>query len=97
VRRLFVLPVILCLFAAASGAAGFLHEIEHDEHDVHHHHDKAHCVIHATLASPSIAGGWTVVLVSLGLIVAFLTELPHVCRAQPAFAWIESRGPPGLS
>jgi hypothetical protein len=93
-RRLFVLPLILCLFAAASGAAGYLHEVGHDEHDVHHHHDEAHCVIHATLASPSIAGGWTPVPVSLGLIVAVLTELPRVCRSQPTFAWIDCRGPP---
>lgn len=94
-RRLFVLPLIVCLFAAASGAAMRLHEIEHDEHDTeHHHHDEAHCVIHATLASPAVAGGWTPVLVSLGLIVAFLTELPRLRRPQPAFAWIDCRGPP---
>lgn len=91
--RWLVIPLLLCLLTAASGGAGFLHEwtVEHDHHDVH---EAAHCVIHATLASPAVAGGWTPVLVALGLIVAVLTELPRTRRPRPAFARVDCRGPP---
>jgi hypothetical protein len=89
VKRTLVVILTLCLLAVATGAAGHLHEHEADAS-----HDQQHCVIHATLSSPTITGGWVSLLVTLGLLVTFLIELPRVRPAQHSTFRIDCRGPP---
>lgn len=76
--------------AAALAAAVANHAVP----PAHEHHDEDNCQICAQLHLTYISGGWTPVLVCLGLFVAFLSLLdtPLIPRLLPLR--LDCRGPP---
>ena len=79
--------------ACSEPAAGGEHH-SRDPHRHHPHHDESNCGTHALLGAPLLAATAVPVLVSLGLLVAFLTLLsPPVARLRLP-ARIDCRGPP---
>ena len=57
-------------------------------------HNDSNCEVHAQLHMPTIAGGWVPLLISLGIFVAFLTELAPRLTPQRTFTRVDCRGPP---
>jgi hypothetical protein len=100
--------LLLVFLALGSGAAEYVHNLQHSAEDAiedaiaaksghptqQHHHDESNCAVHAQLHMPLVVMGWVPVLVSLGLFVAFLSLLtrPLIHRAMPVR--IDCRGPP---
>ena len=89
--RLVVALLLLCLVGISTGAAEYWHDHELAHADGH---DEDHCSVHATLTAPTISSGFVPVLVSLGLFVAFLTELPRELVSQRPYLRLDCRGPP---
>ena len=109
VRQLPALILLLCFAVLGSGTVEYLHNQQHAREDAelasaaksaglpalpHGTHDESNCEFHAQLHVPLMATAWIPLLVALGLIVAFLTQLTaevparlvpsrHVCRGPP--------------
>lgn len=108
VRRTPAILLLLCFAALGTGAAEYLHNLQHAAEDrredavalslgqpiEHHHHDETNCDTHAQLHIALFITNWVPLLVFLGLFVAFLTLLdtPLIPRRQPVR--IDCRGPP---
>ena len=82
-------------------AAEHAHAVDghHHEHgDGHHEHptpiDTRTCDLHGKLTAPVLAGGYTPVLIALGLFVAFLTQLSPAWVSAFAYRRLDCRGPP---
>jgi hypothetical protein len=90
-RRVTAILLIGLLLALGSGVVQHLHE---DAHVGDTHHDENTCVLHALLRGPMMTGGWTPLLVCLGLLVAFLTMLTPQPAPQKFFTRLDCRGPP---
>jgi ABC-type nickel/cobalt efflux system permease component RcnA len=100
--------VLLLVFASiGSGALQYAHLLDHLHHDheadqttsnqpAHHHedHDESHCAICGVLHMPTVSAGYVPILISLGILVAFLTEIAAVSSGYRLLAWIDCRGPP---
>jgi hypothetical protein len=102
-RQWAAIPLICWFLALGSGAAGYLHDIQHQWEDVATtqlpsapapHHDDTNCWMHYQLHQPLAAVGVVALLVCLGLFVAFLTLLAPALNPQRAFFCIDCRGPP---
>jgi hypothetical protein len=91
VKRLVVAMLLLCFAAVAGGAVEYWHD-----HALAHAagHDEDHCAVHATLTAARISDGYVPVLVSLGLFVAFLSELPRQLVLARLTLRLDCRGPP---
>ena len=110
--RLVAIILSLALLALTTGATEYLHNLDHRHQDAaatagtastptspQHHpplHDETNCRVHAQLHLPLLSAGWVPLLVFLGLFVAFLTMLAPPPVSRPAFAYIDTRGPPIL-
>lgn len=101
--------VLLCTFAATgSGLLRYLHLLEHLGEQAQRGqgqalvvpdgegHDEHNCATCMNLQIPLSAAGYTPVLISLGLIVAFLSILAPPLVSQRNLASIDCRGPPVL-
>jgi hypothetical protein len=99
--------LLICWFMAlGSGAAGYLHDLQHRWEDAATtptgqlppsptpHHDDTNCWMHSQLHQPLAAEVGVVLLVCLGLFVAFLTLLTPSLVPQQAYFRIDCRGPP---
>jgi hypothetical protein len=102
-KRLVAILLALIIFFIGSGAAQWLHELEHAMEDaaqaksgapVEDHHDESNCQICAQLHMPMISGGWVLLLFLLGLLVAFLEPFLQSLVSQRALLRIDCRGPP---
>jgi hypothetical protein len=106
-RRLPSILLLLCFLVIGTGLAAYVHDLSHDREDAaamaknpnkpRPVHDETNCVTHATLRAPALAQGWTPLLISLGLLVAFLTQLAPALDSQHTPARIDCRGPPALA
>jgi uncharacterized membrane protein YphA (DoxX/SURF4 family) len=78
--------------------AAHLKPASNGEHrsDRHHQprHDESRCAIHAILRAPVASVGWVPLLVSLGLLIGFLTLLPSTPFVPQTIVRIDCRGPP---
>lgn len=106
-RRAAVAVLVLAFLTLGSGALEYVHNLshlhQHAEAAGHHddapaddQHDATNCFLHAMLRAPLLSGGWTPILICLGLFVAFLTMLSARPAAQRVRARIDCRGPPAL-
>ncbi|MGB7160803.1 MAG: hypothetical protein WBD40_22250 [Tepidisphaeraceae bacterium] len=99
--------IILILAFAALGSGSLLHvhnrahAAEHvaaDHHDADHQHpvpaDSRSCDLHGMLTLPVLPGGFTPVLIALGLLVAFLTQLSPTWVSAFTHVRLDCRGPP---
>jgi hypothetical protein len=81
---------------AADAAAACASGAQSDHH--HQHlpplHDDTNCETHALLHMPTIAAGWTPLLVFVGLFVAFLTLLASEPVSHRPLLRLDCRGPP---
>ena len=95
-RRIATILLIVLLAAVGSGAMLHVHndEARHTAADDGGHHDDANCLLHALLKGPMVTGGVTVLLVCLGLFVAFLTLLASQPAVQKVITRLDCRGPP---
>ncbi len=90
-QRVLVALLLACLLGMSTGAVSYWHESAHAHATVQ---DEDHCAVHATLTAPSLPASYVPLLVSLGLFIAFLSELQLAMPARrPAFR-IDCRGPP---
>jgi hypothetical protein len=109
--RLAVIISVTWLLLLGSGAAEYLHNLQHLQEDKamdaamlkagmpissHPIHDDSNCDIHAQLHLPLLASGWVPLLVFLGLLVAFLTLLAPRLISQRVPLRLDCRGPPAL-
>ena len=108
--RLIVFCLSICFFALGTGTAEYLHDLDHDAQDAaedaaarragktpidHPPHDESNCPTHMALHAPVLTGTVTVpLLILLGLLIAFLTELPDRLPRPFPFLRIDCRGPP---
>jgi hypothetical protein len=105
VRRASGFLLLMAVFFAGSGLAGYLHELDHLSGRVppsvsrilgvsEPGHDESACSICLNLHAPALAGFTVALLICVGIFVAFLTQLaPHLV-SQRALARIDCRGPP---
>ena len=75
-------------------AAGGEHHSPGPHRHHHPHHDESNCATHALLSAPLLASTAVPVLVSLGLLLAFLTLLSPPVAQLRLPARIDCRGPP---
>ena len=101
VRRVPAAILILAFAALGSGLLLHVHNAahaaEHAQHDHEHHPiplDTDSCDLHGKLTLPMLSGGFTPVLVALGLFVAFLTQLTPAWNSTFAHVRLDCRGPP---
>ena len=108
VKRFSAILLLLAMAGLGSGALRYLHEAAHAHEDAvaaaaHHDHDDppatpAHdssdCSTHAKLSVPLVMTGHVPVLISLGLIVAFLTQLTTTWVSPFTSLRLNSRAPP---
>jgi len=108
VNRLASHLLLFVFLALGSGAAEYVHNLQHAAEDARedaiaaatgqqsqeHHHNESNCAVHAQLHMPLVVIGWVPILLSLGLLIALLTLLakPLIPRAMPVR--IDCRGPP---
>ena len=93
----------------ATGAVQYFHDLDHEREDAaaaqlaksqglpvdeHPQHDENHCPICAQLHMPMLPASWLMILVCMGLWVAFVTELPQTLVSQRIPDHICCRGPP---
>jgi hypothetical protein len=110
-RRCASLLLMVCFLALGSGYALYLHEQQHAREDAaeaaackaaglpardHPDHDDNNCPVHAQLHMLMVAGTVLPVLLLLGLVVAFLTELLREAPKSHAPLIADCRGPPLL-
>jgi hypothetical protein len=101
-RRIWSLLLLLGVLGFGTGLSGYLHRLEHShdhassrEHgQLPTHHDESACAICANVHAPLIAAAWVPLLVSAGLLVAFLTQLAQPLVSQLLLLRIDCRGPP---
>lgn len=107
--RRFASILLLIAFAfVGSGALRYSHDLAHLKEDIASGatrsangqkaplplHTEWNCQLHAMLAAPLITTSAIPLLILLGLLVAFLTELaPKPVSVRPIFRF-DSRGPP---
>jgi hypothetical protein len=111
VSRLAAIVLIVSIALLGSGALERVHndahardhELTHNEHaDTESsspeptHHDDSNCSLHAQLHLPLLPAGYVPLLVSLGLLVAFLTQLLQTTRSLSLPQRLDCRGPPNL-
>ena len=102
--------VLVGIFAAiGSGALQYAHLLEHmhagapagnQRHSPIHdreHHDEEHCAICSVLQMPTLSQRYVPILISLGLLVAFVTELVTLTAGYRLPASIDCRGPPAVA
>jgi hypothetical protein len=105
VRRASGFILLMSLFFASSGLAGYLHQLEHLGGVISASptrlvgtfepgHDESNCSICLNLHAPALAAPIVVTLVCLGIFVAFLTQLAPLLVSQRTLARIDCRGPP---
>jgi hypothetical protein len=113
VRRLIAILQLLVFLAVASGAAGALHQQQHhhtgarssvvgvSSHitsgDSDPDGDEGHCQLCFDLHAAAIAVSWIPLLVCLGLLITFLTELPSRLPSPRIPDRLDCRGPPALA
>jgi hypothetical protein len=110
-QRFAAILLLLCYAALGTGAAEYWHNAEHAAEDaavlqaardagapLDHVplHDESNCPIHAQLHICGMAVSWTLLLVCLGLFVAFLTLLASRLPVQRVALAVSCRGPPIL-
>ena len=108
-RRFAAIALLLCFAALGTGTVEYLHNQQHAREDAaaavaakaaglpepsHSTHDETNCEFHAQLHLPLIAGGWTPLLILLGLFVAFLTLVAPVMPVRIVPSCLVCRGPP---
>jgi hypothetical protein len=96
VHRVAAIIAILWVGALGAGAVEYAHNLEHAHHDSDTH-DESNCPTHLQLHLGLLLPAWIPLLISLGLLVAFISEvLPpnYICRIP---ARIDCRGPPRAS
>jgi hypothetical protein len=101
VHRLGASLLIICFAAIASGLLLHVHNLAHAAEHVNargEHHpfnsDERTCDLHGKLTAPMLSGGFTPVLIALGVFVAFLTQLSPAWVSAFAFRRLDCRGPP---
>ena len=106
VRRLLAILLLAAFVGQGSGLLQYLHLSEHAAKasvragakavDLPNadDHDEAACQVCLALHASLFAGGYAPLLVLLGLVVVFLTQIAAPLRAQPALVRIDCRGPP---
>ena len=108
--RLLAFTLALCVLAVGTGVAEYLHDLGHDVEDAaadvaaeragkslpdHPQHDESNCPTHFALHAPLLSGhGYVPLLILLGLLIAFLTELPARARICCITFRLHCRGPP---
>lgn len=108
-QRFAAILLLFCYAALGSGAAEYWHNAEHAAEDAAliqaaqksgipaGHlplHDESNCPVHAQLHICCMAVGWTLLLICLGVFVAFLTLLVSRLPMQRVALAIPCRGPP---
>jgi len=101
------LAALLALIS--TGGVNYLHELQHHHvHDagavsrtgigsaLHEgdDHDESACPVCATLHMPLLAGAYVPVLICLGVIVSFLTQITRPLTGRRVPLSIDCRGPP---
>ena len=101
VRRVPAAILILAFAALGSGLLLHVHNAAHAAEDAQHDHehhpiplDTGTCDLHGKLTLPMLSGGFTPLLVALGLFVAFLTQLTPAWNSAFAHVRLDCRGPP---
>ena len=107
--RFAAIITALVFLLLGTGTMEYLHNLEHEREDAAEaaiakatgqpvpeapHHDETNCPVHAQLHMPTLPVAWVPLLIFLGVFVTFLTMLAPALVPQPAFAWIDCRGPP---
>jgi hypothetical protein len=109
-RRMVSLLLLVCFLMLGSGAALYLHELDHMREDAseaalaraaglpipdHPDHDDNNCPIHRQLHLPMIHVPCPPpVLALFGTTIAFLSQLHAQVRSTKVLAVIDCRGPP---
>jgi hypothetical protein len=102
VRRVGASILVFAFAALGSGLLLHVHNAAHAaeharvEGDVHHHVpvDTRTCDLHGKLTLPMLSAGFSPVLIALGLLVAFLTQLTPAWDSAFAHVRLDCRGPP---
>ncbi len=109
VRNLASILLLLCFAALGTGTVEYLHNQQHAREYAaisaaalnaglpslpHGTHDESNCEFHAQLHVPLMATAWIPLLVALGLIVAFLTQLTASVPSRLVPSCRVCRGPP---
>lgn len=102
-RRLGAGILVLAFAALGSGLLLHVHNAAHAAEQAHleghaHEHpplDTRGCDLHGKLTLPMLSAGFTPLLIALGLIVAFLTQITPLWDSAFAHFRIDCRGPPG--
>ncbi len=99
-RRVGAILLILAFAVLGSGLLLYVHNAAHAAEDAAHaaeHHGPADgrtCDLHGKLTLPMLSAGLTPLLIALGLLVAFLTELTPAWLSAFAHIRLDCRGPP---
>jgi hypothetical protein len=107
-RHIVSIPLVTFFLLQGSGVAEYLHNLQHAREDAiedaafkvdgkqapAHQHDENNCFVHAQLHIPTIATAWVPLLVFLGVLVAFLTQIATPLVSRRALVRIDCRGPP---
>ena len=107
--RPFTSYLLLAVFACiGSGWLAHVHQMEHVGHEGvasaqrsvaasdEDGHDENNCPVCSTLHMPMQFTGYVPLLICLGLIAAFLTQLHPALYPQCTSVWTDSRGPPAV-
>jgi hypothetical protein len=108
VKRVCAILLLLAVAGLGSGALRHVHDVahahqdhatalHHDDHDAppaNPHHDSTNCTIHAKLSVPLVMTGHVPLLIGLGLIVAFLSQLTPAWVSRFTAVRLDCRGPP---
>jgi hypothetical protein len=108
-RKVAAIVLLLCFTALGTGLVDHLHNLDHAREDARLaaaaeaaglpapkpvQHDDSNCDIHAQLHLPLLAVAWVPLLICLGLLVAFLTEIATQLVSQRLPLCLDCRGPP---
>jgi len=104
VRRALIILAALWFLALGTGAVEYAHNAQHarDDAKLAHAdksipvHDDTNCPVHAQLHVPPVQPPVIALLVCLGLLVAFVTQLASPLVLVRVPARIDCRGPPVL-
>ena len=107
--RFCAILLLLAVAGLGTGALRHVHDVAHvhqDHAEAHHHdddhdappatphHDSTNCTIHAKLSVPLVMTGHVPLLIGLGLIVAFLSQLTPAWVSRFTTLRLDCRGPP---